>query len=220
MEAGKGVNSEPSADQPLLLLFWALLVTQTVKNLSAIQETQFQSLGQEDSPWERKWQLTPVFLPRQFHGQRCLVDYSPWGHKELDMTERLTLSRTILLLQPLISRHLPLSFPKLLQRDGSAGSLLHTNLQVGKVCVKMPACIRMSYHMLVRVSGVHCHGNAFVLSCTLLHSTVQSTVIQYLYFKSSMSGSKCKSSSHVAGTAKRHRMVMMERKVKGIERVE
>ena len=26
------------------------------------------------------------------HGQRSLVDYGPWGHKELDMTERLTLS--------------------------------------------------------------------------------------------------------------------------------
>ena len=34
---------------------------------------------------------TPVFLPGEFHGQRSLVDYSPWGHKESDMTERLTL---------------------------------------------------------------------------------------------------------------------------------
>ena len=25
------------------------------------------------------------------HGQRSLVGYSPWGHKELDMTERLKL---------------------------------------------------------------------------------------------------------------------------------
>ena len=30
--------------------------------------------------------FTPVFLPREFHGQRSLVGYSPWGHKELDMT--------------------------------------------------------------------------------------------------------------------------------------
>ena len=42
-------------------------------------------------PWRRKWQSTPVFLPGEFHGQRSLVVYSPWGHKELDMTERLTL---------------------------------------------------------------------------------------------------------------------------------
>ena len=27
------------------------------------------------------------FLPGEFHGQRSLVGYSPWGHKELDMTD-------------------------------------------------------------------------------------------------------------------------------------
>ena len=32
-------------------------------------------------------QLTAVFLPRESHGQQSLVGYSPWGHKELDMTE-------------------------------------------------------------------------------------------------------------------------------------
>ena len=34
------------------------------------------------SPSSRKWQSPPVFLPRKFHGQRSLVGYSPWGHKE------------------------------------------------------------------------------------------------------------------------------------------
>ena len=38
-------------------------------------------------PWRRKWQSTPVSLPGEFHGQRSLVGYSPWGHKELDMSE-------------------------------------------------------------------------------------------------------------------------------------
>ena len=37
-------------------------------------------------------ELNPVFLPRKFHGQRSLAGYSPWALKELDMTERLTLS--------------------------------------------------------------------------------------------------------------------------------
>ena len=41
------------------------------------------------SPRRREWQPTPVFLPGEFHGKRSLVDYSPWGHKESDMTERL-----------------------------------------------------------------------------------------------------------------------------------
>ena len=48
-------------------------------------------LGQEDIPWRRKWQPTPVFLPGQSHGQRSLAGYSPWGHKESDRIERLTL---------------------------------------------------------------------------------------------------------------------------------
>ena len=41
-------------------------------------------------PWRKPWQPTPVFLLRKFHGQRSLVDYSPWGCKDLDMTEQLS----------------------------------------------------------------------------------------------------------------------------------
>ena len=44
----------------------ASLVSQLVKNLSAMQETQILSLVQEDSPGERAWQPTPVFLPEEF----------------------------------------------------------------------------------------------------------------------------------------------------------
>ena len=39
----------------------------------------------------RKWQPTPVFLHGESHGQRSLVAYSPWGHKESNTTERLHL---------------------------------------------------------------------------------------------------------------------------------
>ena len=38
-------------------------------------------------PWRRAWQPTPVSLPGESHGQRSLVGYSPWGHKESDRTE-------------------------------------------------------------------------------------------------------------------------------------
>ena len=38
-------------------------------------------------PWRRKWQPTPVFLPRESHGQRSLAGYSPRGRKESDTTE-------------------------------------------------------------------------------------------------------------------------------------
>ena len=40
-------------------------------------------------PWRRKWQPTPVLLPKKSHGQRSLVGYSPWGLRELDTTEQL-----------------------------------------------------------------------------------------------------------------------------------
>ena len=43
-------------------------------------------------PLEKGMQPTPVLLPGEFHGQRSLVRYSPWGHKESDTTEILTLS--------------------------------------------------------------------------------------------------------------------------------
>ena len=47
---------------------------------------------QADSlPWSREWLPTPGFLPRESHGQRNLVDYSPLGCKELDMTEQLNI---------------------------------------------------------------------------------------------------------------------------------
>ena len=42
-------------------------------------------------PWRREWQLTPVFLPREFHGQRSLAGYSSWGRKELDTIKWLSM---------------------------------------------------------------------------------------------------------------------------------
>ena len=38
-------------------------------------------------PWRRAWQLIPVFLLGESHGQRSLAGYSPEGHKESDTTE-------------------------------------------------------------------------------------------------------------------------------------
>ena len=54
--------------------------------MQELQEMQVLSLGWED-PWRRAWQSTPVFLPGESHGQRSLVGYSLWGHKESDATE-------------------------------------------------------------------------------------------------------------------------------------
>ena len=61
-------------------------MAQLVKNPPAMQKTWVQSLGWEN-PLE-KGKATPlVFWPEEFHGL-----YSPWGHKELDITKQLSLT--------------------------------------------------------------------------------------------------------------------------------
>ena len=56
-----------------------------VKNLPAMQEVQVLSLEKDMANHSR-------FLPGEFQGQRSLVGYGPWGCKESDMTEQLTLN--------------------------------------------------------------------------------------------------------------------------------
>ena len=70
----------------------ASLVAQMVKNLPAMQETWVRSLGWED-PWLGGGHGNPLQYSclENPHGQRSLAGCSPWGRKELDMTERLTL---------------------------------------------------------------------------------------------------------------------------------
>ena len=55
-------------------------VAQTVKNLPAVRRPEFDPrVGK--IPWRREWPHTPVFVPREFHEQRSLVGWSPWGHR-------------------------------------------------------------------------------------------------------------------------------------------
>ena len=67
---------------------WAALVAQIVKNPPAMQET---SLDREDTLKKSMATPTPVFLPRELHGQKSLASYSPWGHKDSDTTKGPTL---------------------------------------------------------------------------------------------------------------------------------
>ena len=66
--------------------FGASPVSQTVKNLSEMRET-WVDAQVEKVPWRREWLPTPVFLPGEFHGQRSLAGYSPWGRRESDRIE-------------------------------------------------------------------------------------------------------------------------------------
>ena len=61
-----------------------------VKNLPAMQQTQVQSLSRKD-PLEEGMATTAVFLAGEPLGWKNLAGYSPWVHKELDMTEHLIL---------------------------------------------------------------------------------------------------------------------------------
>ena len=61
------------------------LGAQLVKNLPAMQETLVWFLCRK-MPWRRDRLPTPVFWPGEFHGL-----YSPWGCKESDTTEQLSL---------------------------------------------------------------------------------------------------------------------------------
>ena len=64
----------------------ALVVKNSPANVGDIKRCGFDPwVGK--NPWRRAWQPTPVFLPRESHGQRSLVGYGPWGHKESDTTE-------------------------------------------------------------------------------------------------------------------------------------
>ena len=62
-----------------------------VKNLPASSEDARDigsSSGLGRSPG---WQPSPLVLPEKFHGQKSLVGYSPWDHKESDTTKRLSM---------------------------------------------------------------------------------------------------------------------------------
>ena len=72
-------------------LYRASLVTQLVTNLPVMKEMQIQSLGQGD-PLEEGMAIHFSILAWRILGQRSLVGYSPWDHKEPDTPEQLTLS--------------------------------------------------------------------------------------------------------------------------------
>ena len=67
------------------------LVAQLVKNLPAMQAAWVRSLGWED-PVEKGMATHSSILLGDSYGQKSLEGYSPWGCKESEMTDQLTLS--------------------------------------------------------------------------------------------------------------------------------
>ena len=73
-------------------VLWFPLVAQVVKNPPAMKETWVRSLGQGRSPGEGNGYPLQYSCLENFMWQRSLAGHSPWGGKESDTTERLTLS--------------------------------------------------------------------------------------------------------------------------------
>ena len=85
------------------------------------------------TPWRRKWQPTTVFLLGKSHGQRGMVGYSPWGHKESDTTEHAhtSLLHVMFPLPKMLEylythahthKHTHTSFPRLAHLSGASSS--------------------------------------------------------------------------------------------------
>ena len=68
------------------------MVAQWLKNLPAMQETWVQSLGWEDPLGEEMATHSSILAWRIPWAEEPTMSYSPWGHKESDTTEQLTLS--------------------------------------------------------------------------------------------------------------------------------
>ena len=71
-----------------------------VKNLPPLQERPGLDPWFGKIPWRREWQPIPVFLPGEFHGQRKLAGYSPWGCKESDTTDQARISEWVAIPSP------------------------------------------------------------------------------------------------------------------------
>ena len=73
-------------------------MAQMIKNLLQCRRPGFDPWVRK-VPWRRELQPTPVFLPGESHGQRSLAGYSPWCHKELNMTFFLQMLLSSILFQ-------------------------------------------------------------------------------------------------------------------------
>ena len=68
-----------------------------VNKLSAMQETQLPSLGWENPLENQMATLSSILMPGEFHGQRSLAGYSPWGLEESDTAEHTVITCLIFL---------------------------------------------------------------------------------------------------------------------------
>ena len=78
------------------------------------------------SPWRRKWQPTPVFLPGECHGQRSLAGCSPYGCPESGTTEATQHARTHARPVPRVLQVFKHSIPRQYREEGTVNCILET----------------------------------------------------------------------------------------------
>ena len=105
---------------------WASLLDQTVRNPLAIWETWVWS-GLGRSPGRRHGNPLQNSCLENPHGQRSLVGYSSWGHKESDMTEWLSIVQD--------NTEYWVEFPELYSRFSSVIYFIHG---ISRVCMSPP----------------------------------------------------------------------------------
>ena len=101
-----------------LLQFWWLIY----KEYACQFRRQGFDLWVRKMPWRRKWQPT-LFLPGESHGQKSPVGYSPWGHKDGDVTVEVNSNSSNMPMSTYFTLGGPLS-PSYSQRDWDSGRSL------------------------------------------------------------------------------------------------
>ena len=119
-------------------------------------------------PGRRAWQSTPVFLPRESHGQRSLERHNSWGHKE---TEAHHLSYSLLLFLLTVESfsifgykehsqfdfsidHLVISMCRIVSCVVGKGCLLDQCVLLTKLCQPLPCFILYSKAKLACIAGI------------------------------------------------------------------
>ena len=111
--------------------------------------------------WRRKWQPPPVFFPGQSHGQRSLVGYGSWGHKQSDTTEHMctrTHTHTHACAHTCTHTHV------CVHRDTCAHTCMYT-----RVCVHAYTHTYVCAHIHTRVC-VHTEMHIHACACACTHT--------------------------------------------------
>ena len=134
-------------------------------------------------PWRRKWQLTLVFLPREFHRQRSLVGYSPRGCKELDTAEWLT--HTPLIWKPDLSGILKLKEEETIKKKKNDLSVLSYTLSYSVLCVRHCSEVPCESQMLRDNPLIYSliPYNTLIIYIYLLFIFVIITLVLFIFYK-------------------------------------